>query len=160
MRTHGGIITVSVPRLSLSIGGNLQMDAGSRIDGNVSGCNTGRPITLLSSGNITTNGQSGNIAAATIRSDSCSGGDIVLYAKGIITIGGLIESVGTITGTGASQTPGGGPITIDAGGSLTIADTGKVSSSGLNPAADLVRLGAAGAVSIFGLGASGNRGRC
>ena len=148
---NGGIITVSAPRLSLSIGGNLLMDAGSRIDGNVTGCNTGRPITLLASGNITTNGQSGNIAAATIRSDSCSGGDIVLYAKGIIAIGGLIESVGTITGTGASQTPGGGPITIDAGSSLTIADTGKVSSSGLNPAADLVHLGAAGAVSIFGL---------
>ena len=50
-----------------------------------------------------------------IRSNSCSGGDIVITApKGSIDVNGTVESVGSISGTGAVQAPGGGTITIKA----------------------------------------------
>ena len=55
-------------------------------------------------------------------------------------IDGLVESVGSMSGTGANQKPGGGPITIKAGCALVVGDDGVVSSRGFDPGADLVHL--------------------
>src|SRR5262249_3658870 len=53
---------------------------------------------------------------------------------------GTIQSSGQMTGTGVIQPPGGGPITVVAGCSLIVGDTGVVSSEGRDPGADLVHL--------------------
>ncbi|HEV8437194.1 MAG TPA: right-handed parallel beta-helix repeat-containing protein [Methylomirabilota bacterium] len=82
----------------------------------------------------------------------CSAGAIALLApNGSIQIAGLVQSKSTLRGTGANQPPGGGPITVNAGCSLTIDDTGVVSSRGLDPGADLVHLQGGCKVVIQGL---------
>jgi hypothetical protein len=82
----------------------------------------------------------------------CSAGAITMTAPGaVIVVAGLVESKGNMPGTGANQRPGGGPITIEAGCDLTVAETGRVSSRGLDPGADLVRLVGGCAVVIKGL---------
>jgi hypothetical protein len=124
--------------------GDFIMDDGALIDGN--GSPNGAPITVaLSNGNV--NLQTGSI----VRSNGKAGGfiQITTGASGIADIDGTVESVGTNTGTGASQLPGGGPITIKAGCALTISDTGYVSSRGLDPGADLVHLEGC-VVNVFG----------
>ena len=117
--------------------GDFVMESGALIDGNVAGCNTG--------GNITVTVDNGNVDMKTgsiIRSNSCSGGAIAITTTGSHTanIDGTVESVGSITGTGGSQRPGGGTITVIAGCGLTVGDTGIVSSRGKDPGADLVHL--------------------
>jgi hypothetical protein len=78
---------------------------------------------------------------STIRSNGCSGGviSITTVAPGNADIDGLVESVGRVTGTGGTQAPGGGPITIKAC-NLTVSDDGVVSSRGSDSGADLVHL--------------------
>src|SRR5262249_974795 len=126
--------------------GDLLMDNGALIDGNNAACGFGRDITI--------NLDNGDIDLATgsiIRSNSCSGGTIVLTTTAAHTadIDGTVESVGSRSGDG-SGSPGGGPITIKAGCQLTVSDTGYVSSRGRDPGADLVHLEGC-TVTIFGI---------
>lgn len=69
-----------------------------------------------------------------------SGGAIVITAGLEMDVDGLVRSFGGITGVGANQPPGGGPITLKSGCALTITPDGVVSSEGRNPGADLVHL--------------------
>lgn len=94
-------------------------------------------------GNITT--EAGSVISANAR---CPAGEIVISGSRI-EIGGLVESASQLSGTGASQRPGGGPITIDAGCLLNM--TGTVSSRGRDPGGDLVHLEAGCTVAISGL---------
>ncbi len=71
-------------------------------------------------------------------------GSIKMFAGKNATINGLVSSEGT------SSNGRGGPITIDACCDLVVGDTGKVTSRGRDPGADLVHLQAC-VVKIFGL---------
>jgi len=96
-------------------------------------------------GNISLISNTGNISipfGSSVTVDGNIGGQIILQTlapTGTITIGGLVESVGHVSGTGA---PGGGPIFIYAGCTLTVTYQGKVQSVGQDPGADLVHLSA------------------
>ena len=82
----------------------------------------------------------------------CPAGKIkITAANGGVDIRGVVESVSQLTGIGLIQPPGGGPIHIFASCNLTVSDTGRVSSRGLDPGADLVHLEAGGHVTIQGL---------
>jgi hypothetical protein len=132
----GGITTGGGP-LTLNITGGFTMDAGAFIDANnPGGCDGGRFGGTVS---ITATGAATMADGSSITSNSCSGGTIGITAA-TADLDGLIESVGSITGTGAKQAPGGGPITLVAGCELKISDTGVVSSRGSDPGADLVHL--------------------
>src|SRR5262245_27194266 len=82
----------------------------------------------------------------------CTAGDIEIAAtRGSIVINGVVESVSTLSGTGGTQRPGGGPITISASCNLTIQSSGRVSSRGKDPGADLVHLEAGDDVVVLGV---------
>jgi alkaline phosphatase D len=91
-------------------------------------------------------------ARVTVNSSACMGGEILIVtpSTGKFMNAGLVESSGGTSGTGAVQLRGGGPVTIKAGCDLTVASTGKVSSRGLAPGADLVHLEGC-VVEVFGL---------
>jgi hypothetical protein len=103
-------------------------------------------ITLTSGGNFTTE------AVSVISADAhCSAGAIVIVAGdsngdlivdgiGAVNIDGLVSSQSTLSGTGSTQAPGGGTITVKAGCALTIGDHGHLVSKGNDPGADLVHL--------------------
>ena len=125
--------------------------------GSCSGGHSGN-ITINSGGNINT--QDGSVISAGDLSlakgngfgPHCPGGEIRLTAgSGSIDVDGKVLSQSSMTGTGAKQPPGGGPITITAGCDLTVSDTGVVSSRGLDPGADLVSLTGGCSVLIDGL---------
>ncbi|MGE0684049.1 MAG: hypothetical protein AB7P69_24475 [Candidatus Binatia bacterium] len=81
----------------------------------------------------------------------CSAGAIFITGTKI-TIDGLVESVGGASGLTVSfQPPGGGPITVDAACELLVSDSGKISSRGRDPGADLVHLEGGCSVEINGL---------
>ena len=124
--------------------GDFVMEAGTLISGN--GTN-GAPIKVeLFDGDIDL--QTGS----TIQSNGGAGGFIQLLTTASHTadIDGVVESIGTNSGHGAVQAPGGGPITIRAGCKLTISDTGIVRSRGSDSGADLVHLEGC-VVEVFGL---------
>jgi len=131
-----GSITTGAGGITLEITtGDFLMDSGALVDGNVAGCNTGGAITItVDDGDVTM------VPGSVVRSNSCHGGAIVITASDNIDIDGTVESVGSITGTGANQGPGGGTITIIAGCELTVTDAGLISSRGKDPGADLVHL--------------------
>ncbi len=112
-----------------------------------------------SAGNITIGSSSVSPSAIVTQTGSkitanarCSGGEIEIAAsKGGVDIRGLVESVSTLGGTGGAQRPGGGPISISASCDLTISGTGRVSSRGSDPGADLIHLEAGGSVFVLGL---------
>ena len=112
-----------------------------------------------SAGNITIRSSSESPSAIVTQNGSkitanarCSAGEIEIAAsKGGVDIRGLVESVSTLSGTGGGQRPGGGPISISASCDLTISGTGRVSSRGNDPGADLIHLEAGGSVFVFGL---------
>lgn len=116
-------------------------------------CSTG------AAGNITIKSSSESPSAIVMQNGSkitanarCSAGEIEIAAsKGGVDIQGLVESVSTLSGTGGAQRPGGGPISISASCDLTISGTGRVSSRGNDPGADLIHLEAGGSVFVFGL---------
>jgi parallel beta-helix repeat protein len=70
---------------------------------------------------------------------ACPAGAIEITGVNIDTDGN-VHSESQLSGTGAIQRPGGGPITVNATCSLTVSDTGIISSKGRNPGADLVHL--------------------
>src|SRR5262244_711580 len=78
-------------------------------------------------------------AAITANSNQTAGA-ISIEAARSADIEGTIQSSGQMTGTGVIQPPGGGPITVVAGCTLIVGNTGVVSSEGRDPGADLVHL--------------------
>ena len=122
--------------ITITPSGDFLMDGGALIDAGLAGSTGGKITVTLDDGNV-------DLATGSIiRSNGSSGGAIKITttASHTANLDGLIESVGTITGVGGNQPPGGGTITIIAGCSLTVSDTGKVSSRGADPGADLVHL--------------------
>ncbi|MEX0642812.1 MAG: hypothetical protein WD468_08940 [Pirellulales bacterium] len=91
---------------------------------------------LINAGNDTNNGPGGAI--------------FIVSQDGDINIDGSILSQSGLSGTGANQAPGGGPITIKGQNVLTVSDTGVISSKGQDPGADLVHLEAC-EIFIYGL---------
>ncbi len=85
-----------------------------------------------------------------------SAGAIVITSLDNAYIDGHVFSVSGLSGSGARQAPGGGPITIKAV-ELRINDTGIVRSLGGDPGADLVHLEACN-VTIYGLVESTGKG--
>ena len=83
-------------------------------------------------------------------SSGASAGAIAISAGLQMDVDGLVQSASTLSGTGANQKPGGGPITLVSGCKLVISDAGKVSSEGRDPGADLVHLEGCDVV-IYGL---------
>jgi len=146
-----GSITTSNPLgITLEItSGNFIMESGAVVSGDSpGGCdggNKGAPITItVDNGSLFPAFAVDLKTGSYIHSNSCSGGDIVITALsptgGAINVDGTVESVGSISGTGAVQAPGGGTITIKAFCNLTVSDTGLISSRGGDPGADLVHL--------------------
>ena len=114
--------------------------------GSCTGSGRGGVIALTAAGNIVT--QAGS--AITANGTPCPGGSITLISsQGTVTHAGLIESVSTLSGTGATQRPGGGPITIIARCDLNI--DGTVRSKGNDAGADLIHLEGGCNVVIDGL---------
>src|SRR5262245_40380540 len=104
--------------------------------------------TYFSSGDAITL-QSGSRISVNAR---CSAGEIKIRAtRGGVDIRGLVESSSGLSGIGSKQPPGGGPITVFASCNLIINDTGRVSSRGGDPGADLVHLEAGGNVVVIGV---------
>ncbi len=190
----GGVIIVSPETIGLTIdiAGDLIMDTGSKIDGDVTGNDLiGAAIAINATGNIILHGDGVNGAIITaehegsctppgmsgsvelnansddpsdlngdltiqpgseisVDATGCPAGEIILTGVNIRT-GGNIHSESQLTGTGASQRPGGGPITLQASCNLTVSNTGVVRSKGRDPGADLVHLGGGCEVRIEGL---------
>src|SRR6185295_839176 len=94
--------------------------SGSEISGDTTaGCSPvkkGAPITIQVDDGSASPASAINLKPGSkIHSNSCSGGDIVITAlKGSIDSNGTVESVGSLSGVGANQPPGGGTITIKA----------------------------------------------
>lgn len=174
----GSMLTLNIAGgLTIGAGGRI---TGNGVGGNTSGATisitAGGPVLLVgaalisadqsggscsgaSAGNITIGSSSVSSSAIVTQKGSkisanaqCSAGEIEIAAsKGGVDIRGLVESASTLGGTGGRQRPGGGPISISASCDLTISSTGRVSSRGNDPGADLVHLEAGGSVFVLGL---------
>jgi hypothetical protein len=81
-----------------------------------------------------------NSGSSIVADGTGSAGDIAITAGKTMMVDGLVSSAGGLTGTGAVQGRGGGMIALDAGCTLEVSATGKVTSSGRDPGADLVHL--------------------
>jgi parallel beta helix pectate lyase-like protein len=134
--------------IAITAGRNMTMNAGATIDSTGSGSSGNSPggditiavgttppatpavgvFTMDTGSQILANGISG------------SAGEIKITAGLQMDVDGLVQSKSTITGTGAVQPRGGGPISLVSGCKLTVSDTGTVSSEGADPGADLVHL--------------------
>ncbi|MES2848977.1 MAG: T9SS type A sorting domain-containing protein [Bacteroidota bacterium] len=130
--------------ITLIVDGNFSMQTGSLItSSNLTGTSGDR-----SAGNIVVNLTGGNgtvvmDAGSEIRANSAhgNGGDIAMTANNNITINGFIFSKdeSNQSGSGNNQAHG-GFISIETPKTLTIGDTGIVSSRGFDAGADLVHL--------------------
>ncbi len=150
-RTDGG----SGANITITAGGNVTLHGPS-------GSHPGAEISASKISGAGDSGQAGDITitaggsvllepGSLIAADSTgSAGKIVMTAGGNADIDGTVESASTLSGTGAKQAPGGGPITIVAHCDLEISDAGVVSSRGRDPGADLVHLEGCN-VNILGL---------
>ena len=76
---------------------------------------------------------------------------MIAASKGGVDIQGLVESASTLGGQVGPSGRAEDPISISASCDLTINGTGRVSSRGLDPGADLIHLEAGGSVFVFGL---------
>lgn len=170
--------------LTLDIAGDLKMDAGAVIDGNVTGAAKGATIVVTTGGDITLAGGSPGAIITSSQNPapaapgSCTalggGGDISLLAGGNVTMGngsevtstspcgrGHIEITGIILNLdglvlseGRTTKGRGGPIDIKASCDLIVSATGEIVSKGRDPGADRVHLEGGCTVRIFGLVAS------
>jgi hypothetical protein len=110
----------------------------------------GGNIELIALGDITT--EDGSLVTVGSFSEPCPAGSILIQAALTIDIDGVVKSESGLSGTGAVQPPGGGPITIISTNSdpsktvpnencdILISGTGIVSSLGRDPGADLVHI--------------------
>ena len=145
------------------VGATININATGRIQLQGDGTNGAMISSNQNAGSCTTGGRAGNInlvagfdittqAGSEILADGtpCPGGSIKLIsAQGNVTTAGLISSVSTMSGTGALQFPGGGPITIIARCKATVG--GTVESRGGDAGADLIHIEAGCDVVIDGL---------
>lgn len=80
----------------------------------------------------------------------CPAGAVtIISAQGSVDLDGKISSVSAMTGTGGSQRPAGGPITVIARCDLSV--DGELRSQGIDPGADLIHLEGGCQVAITGL---------
>ncbi len=172
----GGTIKVSPVSagLNLDIAGDLIIEAGGKINGNVDGNQPGATIVVTAAGEIVLKpGNPGGIITANQNHGSCTanggGGNISLTAggnvttgagseitsispcgKGKIDIAGVIVNLGgLVLSQGTTSKGQGGPINVIA--SCDLIETGEVTSLGRDPGADRVHLQAGCTVRIFGL---------
>jgi hypothetical protein len=145
------------------VGATINVNATGRIELQGDGTNGALISSNQNAGSCTAGGRGGNInlvagfdittqAGSEILADGtpCPGGSIKLIsAQGNVTTAGLISSVSTMSGTGAQQFPGGGPITIIARCKATVG--GTVESKGGDSGADLIHIEAGCEVVIDGL---------
>ena len=145
------------------VGATININATGRIELQGDGTNGALISSNQNAGSCTAGGRAGNInlvagfdittqAGSVISANGtpCPGGSIKLIsAQGNVTTAGLISSVSTMSGTGAQQFPGGGPITIIARCKATVG--GTVESRGGDAGADLVHVEAGCDVVIDGL---------
>lgn len=134
-------------------GGNIEINVGGNLTLRAAGVDPGALISsrknagtadLGIAGNITITLGNSNFAmepgSQILANSTRQAGAIVIDGARAADVEGRVESRSTATGTGATQAPGGGPITINAGCSLSVGDAGVVSSQGSDPGADLVHL--------------------
>jgi hypothetical protein len=170
--------------LNLDIAGDLKMDAGAVIDGNVSGAAKGATVVVNAAGDINLAGGSPGAIITSSQNPapqspgSCTpaggGGDISLLAGGNVTMGngsevtstspcgrghititGIILNLdGLVLSEGRTTKGRGGPIDIKASCDLIVSATGEIVSKGKDPGADRVHLEGGCTVRIFGLVAS------
>jgi hypothetical protein len=144
-------------------GGNIDINAGGNVTLRAAGVDPGALISASKNGVSAGTGVAGNITitlgnsgftmepgSRILANSTARAGAIVIDGARAANVEGLVQSRSTATGTGAVQAPGGGPITINAGCSLSVGDAGVVSSQGNDPGADLVHLQACN-VAIDGL---------
>lgn len=149
-RVGGG----SGAEINLTIGGNLFLEgtsgitAGAIISSSKIGGSGGTGI--AGSININVTGDIYTGAGSQVLANSTGSAGAINMTADSITVDGLVESRSSLTGTGAQQAPGGGPISLVALCRLTVGDTGKISSRGNDPGADLVHLEGCDVV-IYGL---------
>jgi hypothetical protein len=144
----GANITINVAG-DIFLHGNLSNGAKITANQNAGSCVGGHAgnVTLTTDANFTT--EAGSIIST--NGSPCPAGEIKITAAIAVDIDGQVLSESTMSGVGAKQPPGGGPITITAGCGLTCNDHCKISSSGRDPGADLVRLLANCDILIIGL---------
>jgi len=148
--------------IKIVVGGNMVMENGSKITANATGGSGNGGNIEITVGDFGASPPTGDFTMNTgsiIQANSAknSAGSITINVAHSADVDGLVESKSGLTGIGANQPPGGGPITINAGCTLTVSDTGIVSSQGADPGADLVHLQACvveidGIVRSFGPG--------
>jgi uncharacterized repeat protein (TIGR01451 family) len=137
--------------ITVDVTGNIVLHGtgttGARITSNQSAgsCSGGKGgnISLTAGGSVITENGSAITSVGT-----CGKGEIVIVADTSITLGGRVLSKGTTT------VGRGGPISVNAGCSLTVGNTATVMSKGQDPGADLVHLQAGCEVLVQGLVAS------
>jgi hypothetical protein len=118
---------------------------GAEISSSNAGSSAGKPGNIaITVGNFSAAPPTGDFtmeAGSQVLADGTgSGGAIVINVARSADVDGLVRSRSLLTGVGINQPPGGGPITINAGCTLLVSDTGTVSSQGRDPGADLVHL--------------------
>jgi hypothetical protein len=176
----GATIKVDPAGVVLNVNGNFTMEAGSVVDGSISGAGHGADITINASGDIKLLGGSPGAEiiadqnAGTCNSSSSRGGNITLIAQGNVTtengseittvspcgkgeifIKGVVLNLDGLALSQGTTTKGrGGPITAQASCSLTVSPTGQLISQGRDPGADLVHVEGGCDVKILGLVAS------
>src|SRR5262245_20009874 len=165
--TGGGSITCDSAvgdacNIKLVVTGNLVMQAGAKISASsTAGSGKGGNIDITVA-NFESSPPTGDFimlpgSSILANSSHSSAGSITINVAHSADVDGLVQSKSGLSGVGATQPPGGGPITIKAGCTLEVSDAGIVSSEGADPGADLVHLQACvvtidGIVRSFGPG--------
>ena len=150
----GKNITINVPNGDMTMHGTAGSDKCGypTIPANSLGAQiTSRPATIATTITINVGNYPNNTtpsgsftmercSVVSVSTGGSSAGTVVITAGHDTDIDGLVLSESTLSGTGAHQAPGGGPITVQTGCKLIVSSTGVVSSKGHDPGADLVHL--------------------
>src|SRR5215475_3459654 len=147
----GGTITITTGR-------NMTMNAGATISSTGTGSAGNSPggAIVINVGNYPNFPGVGKFtmdatAQVLANSPQASAGSVAITAGAEMDIEGLVQSSSRLSATTpATQAPGGGTLTLISGCKLTVGDTGKVSSEGKDPGADLVHLEGCD-VTIYGI---------
>ena len=138
----GGRISGDVTTAS-GIGATISIEATGNILVHGSGA-TGAKITSNQAAGSCSGGRGGNISvsangsiitepgSAITSTSICGRGEIILVADASVTVKGVVSS--------DSNVGRGGPVSVSAGCTLAVAATGRVTSQGKDPGADLVHL--------------------
>jgi hypothetical protein len=145
----GATITVLATGNILLDGNNTLISAQIASSSDLTSCTTGK------GGNISLTSLAGNVTikggAKVVSSGRCPGGEISVTAPdGNIEVSGSLISEAATSLTPTLAATRGGPITVDAAGTLLIGPTGSVSSRGVDYGADRVHLESGGDMTILG----------